>query len=117
MAPELIKGNEYGYKVDVWSLGIMMMEMLEGCPPYMECPPLRALFLITTKGIPPLQNENSFSTDIRDFLNSCLQNEEDARPSSKELLGHVFIKKSCLPNEFSPLIDQARKANNEKLIF
>lgn len=28
----------------------MIMELAEGEPPYMEFPPLRALFLITTKG-------------------------------------------------------------------
>ncbi len=33
----------------------MVMEMAEGEPPYMEFPPLRALFLITTKGIPELK--------------------------------------------------------------
>ena len=44
MAPELIKGMDYGTAVDIWSLGIAAIEMAEGDPPYLDFPPLRVIF-------------------------------------------------------------------------
>jgi len=109
MAPELIRGHDYGTKVDIWSLGIMLMEMVEGEPPYMEFPPLRALFLITTKGIPPLKEPQKWSSDLNDFFTKCLEKDVEKRPSADELLKHPFIGRSCPARDVAPIVKTAKE--------
>jgi len=92
MAPEIINGDEYGFAVDVWSIGIILMEMAEGEPPFLDMPPLRALFLISTEGVPPLQHEDFWSTQMKTFLYSCVNTEADQRPTPAELLKQPFCK-------------------------
>lgn len=117
MAPEVIRGQTYDTKVDMWSLGIMTMEMAEGEPPYMEFPPLRALFLITTKGIPPLAHPEDFSGEMQDFLSKCLDKVPDQRGDAHTLLQHPFIQSACTPAEFAPAIEEARKFRDRPLVL
>jgi len=41
MAPEIILKNSYGSEIDVWSLGIMTIEMIDGEPPHLRESPLK----------------------------------------------------------------------------
>lgn len=112
MAPELIRGQHYDTKVDIWSLGIMLMEMAEGEPPYMEFPPLRALFLITTKGIPDLKEPERWSVAFKDFAAKCLEKDPEKRPTALEMLTHPYLR-CCSDDDGSCLvatIEEAREA-------
>lgn len=115
MAPEVVSRKEYGPKVDIWSLGIMIIEMIEGEPPYLNETPLRALYLIATNGTPKLKEPEALSYDIRKFLSWCLQVDFNKRANADELLGDKFIVDSDDVSSLSPLVKIARmkKADDE----
>ncbi|KAL7925196.1 kinase-like domain-containing protein [Trichoderma austrokoningii] len=109
MAPEVVTRKEYGRKVDIWSLGIMAIEMIEGEPPYLTESPLRALWLIATNGTPQIKNEGDLSPVFRDFLYFALKVDPEKRASAHDLLRHEFMKSCVDLSQLSPLVRAARE--------
>ncbi|KAG5517979.1 hypothetical protein PMAC_000434 [Pneumocystis sp. 'macacae'] len=104
MAPEVVKQKEYGAKVDIWSLGIMAIEMIETEPPYLNEEPLKALYLIATNGTPTLKKPDKLSKELKSFLAVCLCVDVKSRATAEELLEHEFLKKSCSLSSLSSLL-------------
>lgn len=90
MAPEIVERQYYDEKIDIWALGILFFEMLNGQPPY------------TSRNVSDLKNEQfskniilngSFSNESIDFLKFVLKIDPFQRPSIKQILAHPIFSK------------------------
>ncbi|XP_068035280.1 serine/threonine-protein kinase PAK 3-like [Anomalospiza imberbis] len=89
MAPEVATSSPYGPKVDIWSFGIVTIEMVEGEPPYFKETRAMARALIRQNGTPQLQEPRCLSALLRDFLECSLEPDEERRWSAQELLQNL----------------------------
>ncbi|XP_065712796.1 serine/threonine-protein kinase 10-like [Patagioenas fasciata] len=113
MAPEVVqcetsKENPYGYKADIWSLGITLIEMAEMEPPYHELNPLRVLLRIAKSQPPTLRHPKRWSEDFKDFLRKSLEKSPEARWSASQLLQHPFVAGISDKRPLRELVAEAR---------
>lgn len=107
---------EYDEKVDIWSLGITLIELGTGKVPNNDKEPLKALFEIP-KMEPPRVPKNS-SYYMKEFGVACLCKDPVMRPSAAELLKFKFINKNKLKaNDLSVLSGHSSKIKKKRPKF
>jgi serine/threonine protein kinase len=99
-----VKQKDYGPKIDVWSLGIMAIELIEGEPPYLDEEPLKALFLIATNGKPRLKKPGEVSSRLASFLDRCLSVCIEGRASMQEVVNDRFMLDAAPKSELISLV-------------
>uniref|UniRef100_A0ACB8G4B5 Serine/threonine protein kinase, STE, PAK/STE20 n=1 Tax=Sphaerodactylus townsendi TaxID=933632 RepID=A0ACB8G4B5_9SAUR len=109
MAPEVISRSPYTTEVDIWSLGIMVIEMVDGEPPYFSDSPVQAMKRLRDSPPPKIKNSHKTSPVLRDFLERMLTRDPLERATAQELLDHPFLLQTGLPECLVPLIQRYRK--------
>ncbi|CAK1554446.1 unnamed protein product [Leptosia nina] len=96
MAPEVVlcetfRDNPYDFKVDIWSLGITLIEFAQMEPPNHEMTPMRVLLKIQKSDPPTLEQPSRWSKHFNDFISKALVKDPEKRPTSSDLLKHEFV--------------------------
>ena len=90
-APEIVHDEDYDEKIDIWSLGMLVYELVFEDPPYIEYDSSEVPQLIRLMGKPAYLGA-ALSPSLKDFLDSCFEINPAQRPSALELLNHPFLQ-------------------------
>ena len=114
MAPEVMKGDTYGRKSDVWSVGGLLLQMAGGEPPWkclkFHSIPQLLLHVVSAQGPPPL-GSYALSPDVEDLILSCFKYDPAARPTALALLDHAFFRNGSAPSAPAKADSPPKKAN------
>ncbi|KAL4205019.1 hypothetical protein AMTRI_Chr01g112650 [Amborella trichopoda] len=85
MAPEMIKEKNHTRKVDVYSFGIVVWELLTSLTPFHDMTPVQAAFAISQKNArPPLPANCPLA--LGRFIRRCWSSNPDKRPDFEEIV-------------------------------
>lgn len=99
MAPEILLKKKYNYKVDLWSVGIILFECLFGRAPLAHKNCQELLEIIRNKTRIKYPSTIKISNECKDLLNRLLVYEPDERISYEDFFNHPFIDLAHAPTE------------------
>ncbi|QLG70103.1 hypothetical protein HG535_0A00420 [Zygotorulaspora mrakii] len=117
MAPEVVSKNSDGYteKVDIWSLGITVYELLKGSPPLAKCDPMKVMLNLPKRKPPALHG--NYTNAAKGFIAACLVKDPNSRPSATQLLDLEFVKTSKIDdirNDVNYIKNKKSKENYQR---
>ncbi|KJH53644.1 kinase domain protein [Dictyocaulus viviparus] len=110
-AVEVIARQPYDTRADIWSFGIMLIEMVEGEPPLFNEQPFRAMKMIRDEPSPKFNPTANVSPELEHMLSRCVVKNPSQRATAVELLQHPLLGKVQHHSCIAHLINNYRKDN------
>ena len=93
MAPEIVGSENYDYSVDIWSLGILLYELLFGHSPFKGNNTNNIIQNIKSHELNYDDKNKKISKSCKDLIQKLLNMNPQKRLKIKDILEHPFIKK------------------------
>merc|ERR1712154_510329 len=92
VAPEVLSENEYNYKCDIWSLGVIMFVMVTGYQPF-DAHLLSNVFMNIKRGKYNVDTKEwrALSKDAKDLIGCLLEIDPEKRLEIKDIKAHPWI--------------------------
>ena len=113
MAPEMIKRKSYGRKVDVYSFGLILWEMLTGTIPYEDMNPIQAAFAVVNKKLRPVIPPNC-PPAMRALIEQCWSLQPDKRPDFWQIVKVLEQFESSLARDGTLSLVQNPRCQDQK---
>lgn len=92
VAPEMVQRQPYSFPVDVWSLGITVLQLCNRRLPY-GLDPVRSMFMYAAVGVPdPWDAGHQWSAQLRDAVERTLRVDPAQRATVRDLLQHAVFR-------------------------